>query len=508
MKISGRRQDNAVSEIIGTVLLISIVVLAVSIVAVAVFSQPQAQKIPVLSALISNQSQVVSIKHDGGESLANGTYKILVDGTDVTSSITTPSTWSIGETLTYTKPGTTPPSSVVIVYTGSGSPVVIADSYFGMLTASGTITVPTPTPSSTPSPTPTQTPAPTPTVSGISPTSGPATGTTGVTITGTGFTSAATVNFGATAGTSVTFVSATQITATSPAGSGTVDVTVTTVGGTSATSANDRFTYTGVTPTVSGISPPQGDKNGGNPVTITGTGFTSASTVMFGTVAATASFSETGGTQIKVNAPQYSTGGTVDVTVTTNGVTSATSTADQYLYTGVPPTVTSISPASGPAAGGTSVTIYGTGFYATSTVKFGNNAAPSVTFISNTQIIALSPAGTGTVDVTVTTTPPGGTSATSANDKYIYGPVITSSSPSSGTKNGGTTVTINGSGFTGATAVSFGGTPATSFTVNSDSKITAISPAHASGGPVDITVTTPGGTSPTSSNDYFTWQMT
>ena len=115
MKISGRRQDDAVSEIIGTVLLISIVVLAASVIAVAVFSQPQAQKIPAMSALISNQSQVVSIKHDGGESLANGTYKILVDGTDVTSSINTPPTWSIGETLTYTKPGTTPPSSVVIV---------------------------------------------------------------------------------------------------------------------------------------------------------------------------------------------------------------------------------------------------------------------------------------------------------------------------------------------------------------------------------------------------------
>ena len=96
----------AVSEIIGTILLISIVVLAASVIAVAVFSQPQAQKIPALSALISNQSQVVSIKHDGGDSLANGTYKILVDGIDVTSNITITFNVVHRETLTYTKPGT------------------------------------------------------------------------------------------------------------------------------------------------------------------------------------------------------------------------------------------------------------------------------------------------------------------------------------------------------------------------------------------------------------------
>jgi len=137
MKISGRKQDAAVSEVIGSVLLISIVVLAGAIVAVALFSQPQVQKIPALSALISNQSQMVFIKHAGGDSLQNGTYEILVDGTDVTSSIVTPAIWSIGNTLTYTKPGITPPSIVQVVYTGAGSPVVIAVSYFGTLPAGG-----------------------------------------------------------------------------------------------------------------------------------------------------------------------------------------------------------------------------------------------------------------------------------------------------------------------------------------------------------------------------------
>ncbi len=131
MKIPGERRYDAVSEIIGTVLLISIVVLAGSIIAVAVLSQPQAQKIPSFSTVISIQSQTVSIKHDGGDALQNGTYLILVNGNDLTSKFNPPATWSIGETLTYTLPGITPPSSVQIEYIGSGSPIIVASSSFG-----------------------------------------------------------------------------------------------------------------------------------------------------------------------------------------------------------------------------------------------------------------------------------------------------------------------------------------------------------------------------------------
>ena len=83
-------------------------------------------------------------------------------------------------------------------------------------------------------------------------------------------------------------------------------------------------------------------------------------------------------------------------------------------------------------------------------------------------------------------------------------PVVTSVSPNSGRTTGGTSVTITGTGFTGATAVSFGGTPAASFMVNSATQIIAISPAHAAG-TVDITVTTPSGTSAVSAADQFTF---
>ena len=83
--------------------------------------------------------------------------------------------------------------------------------------------------------------------------------------------------------------------------------------------------------------------------------------------------------------------------------------------------------------------------------------------------------------------------------------VTTPGGSAGGSDAGGSTVDITGSGFTGATSVDFGSTPATSFTVNSNTSITAVSPASASDGPVDITVTTNGATSATSSADTFTY---
>ncbi len=341
---------------------------------------------------------------------------------------------------------------------------------------------------------------PAPTVTSITPTAGPTGGGTTVTITGTGFSGTTAVTFGATAATSFTVNSAIQITATSPAGTGTIDIRVTTTGGTSATTAADHFTYVAA-PTVTSISPSAGPTGGGTSIVITGTGFSGTTAVTFGATAATG-FTVNSATQITATSPAGSAG-TVDVRVTTSGGTSATSAADQFTYV-ASPTVTSISPTAGPAGGGTSVTITGTNFSGSTAVTFGATAATGFTVNSATQITATSPAGTGTVDVRVTTS--GGTSATSAADQFTYvpAPAVTSISPTSGATAGGTTVTITGTGFAGATAITFGATAATGFTVNSPTQITATSPAGAAG-TVDIRVTTPGGTSATSAADQFTY---
>jgi large repetitive protein len=332
-----------------------------------------------------------------------------------------------------------------------------------------------------------------PTVTSVSPSSGPASGGTVVTIDGTGFTAASTVKFGTAEATGVTFVSATQITATAPAGAGLVDITVTSSGETSAASSDDQFSYV---PSVTSVGQGSGPSGAGSVVTINGTGFTAASTVKFGTVAAS-SVTFVSATQLTATAPNGA--GVVDITVTTGGETSATSSNDEFAYT---PTVTSISPSSGPASGGTVVTINGTGFTAASTVEFGTNAATNVTIVSQTQISATAPAGTvGTVDVTVNTV--GGTSATSSHDQFGYLPSVTSVSPNSGPNSGGTVVTINGMGFTAASTVKFGTVAATNVTFVSATQLTATAPAG--GGSVDVTVTTAGETSATSSSDQFTY---
>ena len=97
---------------------------------------------------------------------------------------------------------------------------------------------------------------------------------------------------------------------------------------------------------------------------------------------------------------------------------------------------------------------------------FGGTAATSFVVNSATQITAVDPAeAAGTVDITVTT--PSGTSATTTSDQFTFGasagPTVTAVSPNSGGISGGTTVVITGLNFTGATAVMFGGTAATSF---------------------------------------------
>src|SRR5207248_5935231 len=98
--------------------------------------------------------------------------------------------------------------------------------------------------------------------------------------------------------------------------------------------------------------------------------------------------------------------------------------------------------------GGTSITITGTNFTNATGVSFGSNPASSFTVDSATQITATTPAGTGTVDVTVTTA--GGTSATNAADQYTYvaAPTVTGVSPSAGPTASGTSVTITGTNFT------------------------------------------------------------
>jgi len=169
------------------------------------------------------------------------------------------------------------------------------------------------------------------------------------------------------------------------------------------------------------------------------------------------------------------------------------------------PSISALSPQAGPVAGGTEVTINGEGFSEASAVSFGGVPARSFSVLSAGAISAIAPAhAAGTVDVSVTA--PAGASAITEADRFTYAPApaITKISPKSSPAAGGASVTITGSGFAQASAVSFGGSEA-SFVVNSSSSITAVVPAHAPGA-VTVTVTGAFGSSAAGSKSKFKYK--
>lgn len=252
--------------------------------------------------------------------------------------------------------------------------------------------------------------------------------------------------------------------------------------------------------TVTGVSPSSGPVAGGTSVIITRNSLSAVDAVNFGAnPAASFSVNVNVPTQINAVSPPGSAG-TVDITFHDTSGWSSTSPADWFIYIPPAPTISGINPTSGPTAGGTSVVITGTNLTGARSVYFGGSLAASYTVNSSTQITAVSPAeAAGEIEITVATL--GG----SAQYPYTFVvPIISGISPNSGTTAGGTSVVITGTNLTGASAVKFGGSNAASYTVNSSTQITAVSPAK-SAGTVDITVTTPNGTSATTPADQFTF---
>jgi IPT/TIG domain/PEGA domain len=195
-----------------------------------------------------------------------------------------------------------------------------------------------------------------------------------------------------------------------------------------------------------------------------------------------------------------------------------------------PPTITSISPTSGPFTGGNVVTIIGSGFSdgagnsIVESVTFDNYPVTPFTFINDTEITVIAPSSPDQnprTDQVIVTTSNGASSVSGysgVGDYYTYlappatsPPTVTSISTTSGPLAGGNTITITGTGFSNSylgnsivNNVMFGSTRATSFTYVSGTTITAIAPAE-SAGTVDITVTTTSGTSATSTVDKYTY---
>ena len=234
-------------------------------------------------------------------------------------------------------------------------------------------------------------------------------------------------------------------------------------------------------PTVSAISPTSGSANGGTAVTITGTGFLGGATVKLGGSSATG-VTVVSSTSITATTPAHSSG-SVNVVVTNSDSQSGTLT-NGYSYnpSNPAPTVSKVSPSSGSTAGGSAISITGTGFLAGATVKLGGSSATGVTVVSSTSITATTPAhSAGSASIVVTNTD--GQSGTLTNG-YSYvnpAPSVSAVTPNAGPGAGGAAVTITGTNFLTGATVSFGGTAATGVTVVSSTSITATTPSHPAG---------------------------
>lgn len=357
-----------------------------------------------------------------------------------------------------------------------------------------------------------------PAVTSLSPTNGLFSGGTVVTLTGTGFTGATNVSFGASnvPAAGFTVVSPTQIIVTSPSHlAGWVDVTVTTPWGTSATHANAHYLY---------LLP--------NATLATGPGDAAFSTQ--GTVLLAEYYGESYGV-LPVGSLLFSHN-------------AARLGADARPYVGPNP------PWFGATADGTNLSlICNNDVYSTSalttvlptaaganyvlkllfhdnyfsapvsrafTVKTGLESAGTSPLVQNFDMAALGAYGTNPalVVVTVPVAPADGTPfavqlVPEVNNPLLcalvweeVSPVIAALAPTNGPHSGGTPVVITGRNFTGATNVAFGAVnvPAGSFTVNSATQITVTNPPHLAG-LVDVTVTTPWGTSVTNAGARFTY---
>ena len=337
-----------------------------------------------------------------------------------------------------------------------------------------------------------------PSISSFTPTHGPsATGhTTQIVITGNGFTDASQVKFGTAAGTLDSVDSDSQITATSPVGAKTGAISVVNPEG---TGVKGTFTVD-APPTITLIAPSLAKV--GDTVTITGSNLTQTGgvTVTFTTSTTPATATVVGtptATQMKVTVPAGAITGVVTASNATTGSTTKAFTVVQG------PSITSLGSSSGKA--GSSVTITGTGFSGTSSVKFTVNSLQvtgTFTVNSDTQITAKVPVAAATLTLAhrkgpITVTNASG-SDSSTDFTVLVAPSISSFTPTHGPASGNgtgeasTNLTIHGNGFTGATQVLFNGVAATSVAVTDDATITATTPT---GGTTTgkITVTTPTG---------------
>lgn len=260
-----------------------------------------------------------------------------------------------------------------------------------------------------------------PTLTQVAPTTGSTLGGTTLTLTGANFVTTTTVEVDGVAAGTVDVVSATELTCvTASHAAGLVSVTVRNPSGGAATLV-DAFEYVEPTPVLTLVSPTTGSTLGGTTLTLTGVDFVAGATVEVGGVAA--------GTVDVVSSSELTcvttsgTAGRVSVTVRNPGGAAAT-LADAFEYLEPAPILTQVSPATGPVAGGTTLTLTGADFVVGATVDIGGVVAGTIDVVSSSELTCVTTGGTaGLASVTVHN-PAGGTSTLPGAFEYAVGGAV------------------------------------------------------------------------------------
>ena len=227
-------------------------------------------------------------------------------------------------------------------------------------------------------------------------------------------------------------------------------------------------------PSVAKVTPNAG--RAGTNVVVSGTNLLGASAVYFGSRAST-SFTVQNNSNILATVPVGASTGLIRVVTPAGSAFSVTNFV-------VSPTLAGFSPAFGPV--GTAVTLTGINLNAsTPTVQFNGVTAAKLNSVTSTQVVAVVPAGATTGRISLSTTDGSDLSAS----PFFLPATVTGFSPTNTAP--GSRISITGQNLLGTTAVSFNGTPATSFVVTNNSSMSAVVPANLLTGP--LVITTPAG---------------
>jgi PKD repeat protein len=504
--------DRGASEVMGAVMLISVVVMAVAIIGVALTSQGTPQEIPALDAVISNYGSQIQIYHNGGDTLQSNQIEILVDGIATpfkkSNTDTAWTFWSPGESLVNESKDTIPPKIVRIVYKGtSGSKTILATADFS------------PSGMSNPGPISTST-----LQAAFS--NSPSSGTPPLVVGFSDLSTGSPVGWNWAFGDGGTSSGQNPTHVFGSSGTYTVSLTVTNATG-SMSSVSHPITVSTSAPSVISTSPTAGTRGTNFPISIYGTGFVNGATI---------SLKKSGSTDIAVSSVVFGSGTTLTGTLSLpagsatgawNVVVTNPDTKTGTLTNGFtimdpagPPTVSVPTPSSGTTGSTVFITdLPGTNFQTGAQVKLNSSSASdisaaNITVVSPTQITCtfyLSGAATGPRNVVVTNPDgqvgmqPGGFTITSTS-----APIVNSITPSSGTSGNPVSITnLAGSGFqTGATVKLNSSTlgsdiPSAGVTVVSSSQITCtFYLTGAAAGDWNVVVTNPDGQTGMKANTF------